>query len=96
MTRATLSCILATLASAFGVASAAASSSHGGYSRPYVIEEICDADGYGCTAHMRYAAGQNMADSPRNNYWYATPRHYVHYAHHSRACPAKHKKRRRP
>ncbi len=96
MSRSTLSCILAALASAFGAASAVAASSHSGHIKPYVIEEICDADGYGCTAHMRYAAGQNMADNPRNNYWFATPRYYVRHARHSLFCPAKHKKRRRP
>jgi hypothetical protein len=91
-----VSYLLAALATAFSAASVVASSSHSGNSRPYAIEEICDADGYGCTAHMRYAPGQNMAGNPARNYWYATPRHYVHYTHHFRLCLSKHKKRRRP
>lgn len=95
MSRLTLSYVLVALASASGMTSALASSAHSGHGRPYAIEEICDADVYGCTAHMRYAPGQNMADSPRYNYWYATPRHYVHYHQHFKLCLSKHKKRRR-
>ena len=41
--------------------------------RPYVLEETCDADGWGCTVRMQYAPGQSMADDPTGNYWYETP-----------------------
>jgi hypothetical protein len=87
MFRLVLACLAGTLAAAPALA-------HSSHHRPYAIEEICDSDGFNCTAHMRYAPGQNMAGSPRNNYWYATPRHYVRPARHWWDCHRKHHRHR--
>jgi hypothetical protein len=103
MCRSVLSYFLMALTTGLGVTSASASPSYSAHCRPYVIEEICNDDGSGCTAHMRYAPGQSMADNPRYSYWYATPsrhrhrhHHHMHRVHHSWHHHAKYLKWCRP